>query len=138
MDATKTESRHRFPTWKRLITGRISATKARQRSPQYKSLQRDRSFEAASVSRETERVLAGGGGETDGIGATLASAYANYRDDPRTEPVQAIAFWLAVVLPLVHLPILATGLSNGAETTLFVGLLGLNVVAVVAGHAHRA
>ena len=138
MNPTKTESRHRFPTWKRLITGRISATKARQRSPQYKSLQCDRSFGAVSVSRETERVLAGGGDETDGIGATLASAYANYRDDPRTEPVQAIAFWLAVVLPLIHLSILATGLSNGAETTLFVGLLGLNVVAVVAGHAHRA
>ena len=138
MDATKIESRHRFPTWKRLITGRISAKKARQRSPQYKSLQCDRSFEAANVSRETERVLAGGGDETDGIGATLASAYANYRDDPRAEPVQAIAFWLAVVLPVVHLSLLVTGLSNAVETALFVGLVGLNVVALVGGHAHRA
>jgi hypothetical protein len=105
---------------------------------QYKSLQCDRSFEAANVSRETERVLAGGGDETDGIGATLASAYANYRDDPRTERVQASAFWLAVVLPVVHLSLLVTGLSNAVETALFVGLVGLNVVALVGGHAHRA
>ena len=90
------------------------------------------------MSRRTERVLAGGGGETDGIGATLASVYANYRDDPRTEPVQAIAFWLAVVLPVVHLSLLATGLSNGTETALFVGLLGLNAIAIVAGHSHHA
>jgi hypothetical protein len=83
-------------------------------------------------------VLAGGGDETDGIGATLASAYANYRDDPRTERVQAIAFWLAVVLPVVHLSLLVTGLSNAVETALFVGLVGLNVVALVGGHAHRA
>ena len=87
--------------------------------------------------RRIETVLAGGSDETDGTGATLASLYANYRDDPRTERVQAAAFWLAVVLPVVHLSLFATGLSNGAKTALFVGLVGLNVVAVVAGHAHR-
>ncbi|EMA51021.1 hypothetical protein [Halococcus salifodinae] len=90
------------------------------------------------MSRRTERVLARGTGETDGVDATLASLYANYRDDPRTQPIQAIAFWLAVGLPVVTLVLLATGLSNGAEVALFVGLLGLNAVAVVAGHAHRA
>jgi len=74
----------------------------------------------------------------DGIGATLASLYANYRDDPRTQPIQAIAFWLAVGLPVVSLSLFATGLTNRAEVALFVGLLGLNAVAVVAGHAHRA
>jgi|AntDeeMetagen285_2_1112576.scaffolds.fasta_scaffold13099_2 hypothetical protein len=90
------------------------------------------------MSRRTERVLARGTGEMDGIGATLASLYANYRDDPRTQPIQAIAFWLAVGLPVVSLSLFATGLTNRAEVALFVGLLGLNAVAVVAGHAHRA
>jgi len=54
-----------------------------------------------------------------------------------TRPVTAAAFWLAVVLPFLHLPLLATGLESTQMVTAFVGLLGLNAVALVVGHHHN-
>ena len=53
------------------------------------------------------------------------------------KPVVALSFWLAVLLPLVHLPLAATGLETTSELTRFLGLLGLNAVALVVGHGHR-
>ncbi|MFB6143496.1 MAG: hypothetical protein ABEJ30_09170 [Halorientalis sp.] len=48
--------------------------------------------------------------------------------------VTTVAFWAAVVLPFLHLPLLATGLDSLSVTLAFVALLALNVVAVVLGH----
>lgn len=51
--------------------------------------------------------------------------------------VRALGFWLAVVLPFIHLPVLANGFAGPEEGLAFVGLLFLNVVALVVGHEHR-
>ncbi|WP_224446984.1 hypothetical protein [Haloprofundus salilacus] len=50
--------------------------------------------------------------------------------------VQLVAFWVAVVLPLPLIAIVIGGLE-GERTLLFVGLLVLNLVALVLGHGHR-
>ena len=77
------------------------------------------------------------GGESSDRDTSARSLLARYRDSPRTTPIQAVAFWLAVVLPFVHLSLLATGLTSRTATIVFVGLLVLNVVAVVAGHSYE-
>lgn len=53
-------------------------------------------------------------------------------------PVTAVAFWLAVVLPFLHLPLLATGLNSSDAATAFGVLVGVNVLALVVGHSHAA
>ena len=52
-------------------------------------------------------------------------------------PLRAAGFWSAIVLPLAYLPVLANGLSSSLEVGLFLGLLGLNFLALYVGHAHR-
>lgn len=51
--------------------------------------------------------------------------------------VEAVAFWSAIVLPFVYLPLLLIGLDTMLEQNLFLLLLGLNVVMVVLGHRHH-
>jgi len=52
-------------------------------------------------------------------------------------PITATAFWAAIALPFLHLPLLlATGLSSEPYTGAFVALLALNVVALFVGHPH--
>lgn len=51
-------------------------------------------------------------------------------------PLETAAFWAAVVLPVVYLPLLATGLE-GQTMVAFVGLLALNALSLVLGHSHR-
>lgn len=52
-------------------------------------------------------------------------------------PVTAVAFWTAIALPFLHLPLLLlTGLSAPNTTSAFVALLGLNVLALLVGHPH--
>jgi hypothetical protein len=53
-----------------------------------------------------------------------------------TDPVRALAFWSAVVLPFLHVPLLASGLTSTGELHAFVTLLALNAVALYAGHPH--
>ncbi|WP_152040934.1 hypothetical protein [Salinigranum salinum] len=50
-----------------------------------------------------------------------------------TATVRTLAFWLAVVLPLAYLPLLAGGITGG-ELVPFVALLAANVVALLLGH----
>jgi hypothetical protein len=52
------------------------------------------------------------------------------------ETLRALAFWSAVVLPFLHVPLLAAGLSTPGERHAFVALLALNAVALYAGHPH--
>lgn len=52
-------------------------------------------------------------------------------------PFTGLAFWAAVALPFLHLPLLfATGLSSEPYTDAFVALLAANVVALLVGHSH--
>lgn len=51
--------------------------------------------------------------------------------------VQAVAFWSAIVLPFIYLPLLALGLETTTHQILFLALVGLNVLTVVLGHRHE-
>lgn len=51
--------------------------------------------------------------------------------------VEAIAFWSAVVLPLLTLLVLAGGLSTGTDALVVVGLVSANLLAFVVGHGYR-
>lgn len=53
------------------------------------------------------------------------------------KPLRVAGFWAAIVLPFLHVPLLATGLSNSAETFAFLALLALNLLALYVGHSHR-
>jgi len=50
-------------------------------------------------------------------------------------PLRFLAFWTAVALPFLYLPLLVGGL-DGQQTTVFVALLLMNVVALVLGHEY--
>ena len=51
-------------------------------------------------------------------------------------PVQFVSFWVAAVLPLTYLPLLATGVV-AEHSTAFLAVLCANVVAFVLGHGYR-
>jgi len=52
-------------------------------------------------------------------------------------PIRGIAFWAAIALPFLHMPLLyASELSSQNTTTAFVALLALNVVAILIGHPY--
>jgi len=51
-------------------------------------------------------------------------------------PVRLVAFWAAVILPFLHLPLLATGLESQSQTLAFIGLVVLNVCALVVGQGY--
>jgi hypothetical protein len=55
--------------------------------------------------------------------------------DVLTTPLRFVAFWAAVALPFLYVPLLAGGLE-GQQATVFAGLLLANVVALVLGHEH--
>ncbi|RQG97462.1 hypothetical protein [Natrarchaeobius oligotrophus] len=52
-------------------------------------------------------------------------------------PAQFLSFWVAIALPFVHLPLLAQGLGDPSVTLTFVTLLGINAVALYAGHGYN-
>jgi hypothetical protein len=52
-------------------------------------------------------------------------------------PLTGLAFWTAIALPFLYLPLLVTGLETQRMTTAFLLLLGLNVVTLVLGHSYR-
>ena len=51
-------------------------------------------------------------------------------------PIRALAFWIAVALPFLYLPLLAVGLSSRARTGAFLALLLCNAAALLVGHEH--
>ena len=51
-------------------------------------------------------------------------------------PIKLLAFWAAIVLPFMHLSLLATGLDSRSMTVAFVGLVALNVCTLWIGHPH--
>ncbi|WP_336024799.1 hypothetical protein [Halobellus salinisoli] len=50
-------------------------------------------------------------------------------------PLRFVAFWTAVTLPFLYVPLLLGGLE-GSEPTVFLALLGANVVALLLGHGY--
>lgn len=48
-------------------------------------------------------------------------------------PLAAVAYWIAVGLPIAYLGLLVTGIESSAELGLFVGLLGLHGIALIGG-----
>lgn len=54
-----------------------------------------------------------------------------------TESVRATSFYAAVALPLVHVPLLLSGLTTIPEMGAFALLLIVNLVALVAGHGYE-
>jgi hypothetical protein len=52
--------------------------------------------------------------------------------------VRTLAFWLAVTLPFLHVPLLVAGVDSPARFGTYLGLLAVNVLALAVGHNHRA
>ncbi len=52
--------------------------------------------------------------------------------------IQASAFWGAVLLPFVYVPLLVVGLDALDRQLLFAALVSLNIILLVIGHAHRS
>ncbi|WP_394740742.1 hypothetical protein [Natronococcus roseus] len=52
-------------------------------------------------------------------------------------PAQFVAFWAAITLPFVHLPLLARGLGDPNVLLAFSVLLGVNVLTLYVGHEHN-
>lgn len=52
-------------------------------------------------------------------------------------PFEATAFWSAIALPFLYLPLLINGLGSSAQLTAFLTLLALPVVAIVCGYGYN-
>ncbi|QLG49815.1 hypothetical protein [Natrinema halophilum] len=52
-------------------------------------------------------------------------------------PTQFLSFWVAIMLPFVHLPLLAQGLGDPSVTLTFSILLVANVFALYLGHGYN-
>lgn len=48
--------------------------------------------------------------------------------------VRTISFWLAIAIPFLYVPLVLEGFAGHTDVLTFLGLLALNVVALVAGH----
>lgn len=51
--------------------------------------------------------------------------------------IQAIAFWSAIALPFLYIPLLFSGLTSTAQILAFVALVALNIAALYFGHRYR-
>lgn len=56
--------------------------------------------------------------------------------DAVLNPIKLLAFWSAIALPFLYLPLLATGLESQSVLLAFVSLVVLNVCALVVGHRY--
>ena len=52
-------------------------------------------------------------------------------------PIRGIAFWSAIALPFLYIPLLMSGLGSASTRTAFVALVACNAVALLVGHSHR-
>ena len=50
--------------------------------------------------------------------------------------VEQAAFWTAVVLPFLYVPLLVSGVTTSGERVALGALLALNVLALYLGHEH--
>lgn len=54
-----------------------------------------------------------------------------------TKPLALFAFWSAIALPALYLPLLASGLETVDDLMVFCGLFALHAVTLVIGRSHR-
>jgi hypothetical protein len=67
-----------------------------------------------------------------------ARAFAGWlQRSPLTTPIEAMSFWLAVLLPVLYLPLLLLDFPTRWGFTTFLALVGLHLVALSLGHAYR-
>ncbi|MFB6094201.1 MAG: hypothetical protein ABEJ77_04595 [Halanaeroarchaeum sp.] len=66
----------------------------------------------------------------------LAEALSGYETVVR--PIEALAFWAAVVMPFVYLPLFLTGIGTGAEAVAFAALIAVHALALIGGRRYRA
>ncbi|ADJ14721.1 hypothetical protein [Halalkalicoccus jeotgali] len=52
-------------------------------------------------------------------------------------PVEAVAFWSAIALPFLYLPLLVSGLGSTAQLTAFLALLAVHAASIVGGHRYN-
>lgn len=52
-------------------------------------------------------------------------------------PIEAIAFWMGIVLPFLYVPLLIAGIDTFERLVVLLGLIALNVVAFVVGHQYN-
>lgn len=52
-------------------------------------------------------------------------------------PVRTVAFWTAVLLPFVYLPMVLDGFESEGGVALFVGLVATHALALSLGHDHE-
>lgn len=55
-----------------------------------------------------------------------------------SRPIVGLAFWAAIALPFLHMPLLVTGLDTTRMTAAFIVLVAVNVIALVIGHGYRS
>lgn len=51
-------------------------------------------------------------------------------------PLRAIAFWTAIALPFLYVPLLASGLESGSLRMAFALLVVANVITLIVGHPY--
>ena len=54
-----------------------------------------------------------------------------------TGTIEMIGFWTAVALPFLYVPLLVTGLRTMPQRVTLVGLIALNIIALIVGHRHK-
>lgn len=52
--------------------------------------------------------------------------------------VTTLGFWIGTLLPIAYLPVFLTGIDSVGRLSLLLGLLAINVVALVVGHDYPA
>ncbi|WP_054519804.1 hypothetical protein [Halanaeroarchaeum sulfurireducens] len=53
-------------------------------------------------------------------------------------PIEAVAFWMAVIMPFVYVPLLVTGVETSSEQIAVAALVAVHVVALVVGRRYQA
>ena len=66
----------------------------------------------------------------------MASASPHHPTVTLGATVRQVSFWVAIALPMLYLPLLYVGIGAGTGA-LFLGLLGLNMIALFVGHDHH-
>jgi hypothetical protein len=54
-----------------------------------------------------------------------------------TSSLSAVAFWLAIALPVFYIPFLMTGIHGLRELGVFLGVFALHLGALYAGHSYH-
>ncbi|WP_135667686.1 hypothetical protein [Halorhabdus rudnickae] len=69
--------------------------------------------------------------------ADAQSAQSTRSRRPLLEPIRGVAFWTAIALPFVQLPLIVSGLGEPTTAIAFLALLAVNVFALYVGHAYH-